>query len=445
MTSSVEPAVQALDLDYALGLAISLHQARELDDAEELYGTILGQFPKCPEALHFLGLLMHQKGDNRRAIDLIREAIAEAPEYSDAHNNLGNIYNRLEDFEQAALSYERALDLNPANAAAFNNFGVVLSQLARLEDAIAAFAKAIALMPENAEFYRNLGNAYKKLGQFGQCIEAYRWVIKLKPYNPENYENLCAAMCLQGNAEDAIGLVREWLEHDPENPLALHRLHAYTGEFDLPRASDEYIIQTFDDFADSFDMVLKRLEYKAPFLVADAVGEVFKQTGRGLEILDAGCGTGLCGPLLKPYAKHMVGVDLSAKMLEKAQKRECYDQLLQAELTECVASYSLVPDVIVSADTLVYFGDLTEVCRAARTALLPGGHFVFTLERSEADLEQGFKIQPHGRFSHSEAYIRDVLVSAGLTPAGLEKVMLRYEGGVPVDGFLVVARKVMNQ
>ncbi|MCK9605179.1 MAG: tetratricopeptide repeat protein [Methylomonas sp.] len=445
MTSKDEPAAKALDLDYALALAIRLHQSRELDDAEELYRTILEQYPRFPEALHFLGLLMHQKGDNTQAIGLIEQAIAEAPEYSDAHNNLGNIFNRLEDFEKAAHSYSQALDLNPDNAAAFNNFGVVLSQLSRIEDAIEAFSKAIALMPENAEFYRNLGNAYKKQGEFALCIEAYRKVIGLKPYNAENYENLCAAMCLQGKAEDAIVLVKQWLEHDPENPLALHRLRSYTGEFDLPRASDEYITQTFDDFADSFDMVLKRLEYKAPFLVSDAVKDIFNQTQTGLDILDAGCGTGLCGPLLKPYAKQLVGIDLSAKMLEKAKKRECYDDLLHAELTECIVSYPARSDVVVSADTLVYFGDLEAVCLAVSGVLLPGGHFVFTLEEFEEDIAQGFKIQPHGRFSHTEAYIQDVILAAGFTMIKLERVMLRYEGGVPVDGFLVVARKVLSQ
>lgn len=445
MTSNDTPTAKALDLDYALALAIRLHQARELDDAEELYRTILDQYPKCPEALHFFGLLMHQKGDNAQAIRLIEQAITEAPEYSDAHNNLGNIFNRLEDFGKAAESYRHALALNPDNAAAFNNFGVVLSQLSRIEEAVAAFCKAIELMPENAEFYRNLGNAYKKQGEFLACIEAYRKVIGLKPYHAANYENLCAAMCLQGLAEEAIGLVREWLELDPENPLALHRLHAYTGEFDLPRATDEYIIQTFDDFADSFDMVLRRLDYKAPFLVSEAVKDIFNHTEKGLEILDAGCGTGLCGPLLKPYAKHMVGVDLSAKMLERAKNRACYDELLHAELTECMASYPLACDVIVSADTLVYFGDLAAVCLAVHGALLPGGHFVFTVERSEASIAQGFKILPHGRFCHTEIYIRDVIMSTGLVAIKLEKVMLRYEGGVPVDGFLVVARKVLNQ
>ena len=41
-----------------------------------------------------------------------------------------------------------------------------------------------------------------------------------------------------------------------------------------------------------------------------------------LEIVDAGCGTGLLAPHLRPYARRLVGVDLSPKMLEKARAME---------------------------------------------------------------------------------------------------------------------------
>jgi len=441
MTIEEESSVETVDINHALSIAIRLHQTRQLQEAEALYRTILDQYPQCPEALHFLGLLMHQKNDNDQAIELIERAISEAPEYSDAHNNLGNIFNKLGQFEKAADSYEKALDLNPDNAIAYSNFGLVLSQLSRIEDAIIAFSKAITLMPDQAEFYKNLGNAFKKQGDFSKSIEAYRKVLSLRPYNSQNYENLCVVLYLQGNVEEAIVLVEQWLEYDPENPLALHRYYSYTGKLSLPRASDDYITQTFDSFADSFDMVLKRLEYKAPFLVADAVKDIQQKTGKLLHILDAGCGTGLCGPLLKPYADRLVGVDLSSKMLERAEKRECYDDLFQSELTTFIAAYTIGCDVIVSADTLVYFGDLEPVCRAAATILFPDGHLVFTLERVDKSVSQNYKIHPHGRFSHSEIYIRSVLRSNGLAMIKLEKVMLRYEAGVPVDGFLVVARK----
>lgn len=47
-----------------------------------------------------------------------------------------------------------------------------------------------------------------------------------------------------------------------------------------------------------------------------------------LDILDAGCGTGLCADVLRPYAKSLVGVDLSPQMLALAAKQQIYDQLV---------------------------------------------------------------------------------------------------------------------
>jgi len=57
-------------------------------------------------------------------------------------------------------------------------------------------------------------------------------------------------------------------------------------------------------------------------------------------------------------------------------------------------------DVIISADTLVYFGDLAPVMAAARRGLRPGGHLIFTLEHAgDAEAPAGFRINPHGRYS----------------------------------------------
>ena len=53
-----------------------------------------------------------------------------------------------------------------------------------------------------------------------------------------------------------------------------------------------------------------------------------------LAVLDLGCGTGLAGQMLRPCASRLVGVDLSAEMLAKAEARNIYDQLVAAELTE---------------------------------------------------------------------------------------------------------------
>ena len=97
------------------------------------------------------------------------------------------------------------------------------------------------------------------------------------------------------------------------------------------------------------------------------------QASNDLDVLDAGCGTGLCGPLLAPYARRLVGVDLSERMLDQARARDVYDELVKGELTEYLAASAGTFDAIVSADTLVYFGPLEAVAEAAERALRPGG------------------------------------------------------------------------
>ena len=49
-------------------------------------------------------------------------------------------------------------------------------------------------------------------------------------------------------------------------------------------------------------------------------------------ILDAGCGTGLAGKKLREKASRLVGVDISPKMLIKAEEKGIYDELVEMEL-----------------------------------------------------------------------------------------------------------------
>lgn len=100
------------------------------------------------------------------------------------------------------------------------------------------------------------------------------------------------------------------------------------------RASNAYIEAEFDTFAASFEQVLNEgLHYRAPQLCADLLAEVLPAPERLHDMLDAGCGTGLCGHLIAPWARRLVGVDLSAGMLAKARTKGTYDELVKAELT----------------------------------------------------------------------------------------------------------------
>jgi predicted TPR repeat methyltransferase len=200
----------------------------------------------------------------------------------------------------------------------------------------------------------------------------------LLPYDGESYRRVGATLYALGRTEEAAAIYERWVAEEPENAVAQHMLAAASGKGVPARASDAFVQNTFDAFAASFDRVLGRLEYRAPAIVAEAVARLVGPPAATLEVLDAGAGTGLCGPLLRPYARRLVAIDLSPGMLEQARGRQLrtgkvYDDLETAELTAYMHAHAGAFDLIVSADTLVYFGDLGPAAAAAATALRPGG------------------------------------------------------------------------
>jgi len=434
-------APKELGVADAMAFARELMNAERLDAADELYRRILEAAPDYPDALHFRGVVAFRLGRSEQAETLIRRAVELAPDYADAHGNLGNVLMRQERIEEALTCYERTLELQPDQADAHNNLGNALQLQKRYEEAVARYERAIELRPEFADAHFNLGRALEALDRLSDALAAFRRAVYLWPFHFDSYRRLGTMLYTWGRIEDAADVYRTWLSLDPDNPLAQHLLAACTGQEVPSRASDACVQNIFQGFADSFDQALEKLQYRAPALVAQAAADVLGPPEARLDILDAGCGTGLCAEHFKPFARRLVGVDLSVEMLKRAAMRKLYDELILGELTAFVGAVPAAWDHVVSADTLVYFGDLAPVMAAAQRGLRPGGHLVFTLERADEDLPQGFKINPHGRYSHTETYVRQVLAAARLEPRQIARVHLRLELKKPVEGLLVVAAR----
>ena len=118
--------------------------------------------------------------------------------------------------------------------------------------------------------------------------------------------------------------------------------------------------------------------------------------------------------------------------------------MVKAELTEYLGSQANAYDLIVSADTLVYFGALDSVLNNAAQALKPEGLLAFTVEQMLAeahDPAQPFHLNSHGRYSHNRDYLERCLAEAGLNLCCLESDVLRQEQGKPVAGWVVVATR----
>ncbi|HET7203360.1 MAG TPA: tetratricopeptide repeat protein [Steroidobacteraceae bacterium] len=427
----------------ALQLAVQYHRNGHLKAAETVYRRVLEASPDQPDALHFLGVLAHQQGDSAKAIELIRRAIALLPESAGLYNNLGNVLYEAEQFDEAACAYESAIRCEPRHADAFSNLGAVRRIQGRLAEAAEAYRRAIEIDPRHADAHHNLGNLLSAQGRVQESVTYYCTAITLRPEHPEARRHLGIAYATLGRMAEAADVYRKWLREEPGNPVATHMLAACCGESTPDRASDLYVEQIFDNFARSFDAKLARLSYRAPQLVAEAVRSAYDGPAGRLAILDAGCGTGLCAPLVAPFAGRLVGVDLSSAMLLKASSRDAYDELVKCELTEYMVGHPAEFDLVISADTLVYFGALDAAFDAAYAALRSDGILVFTVEhaREESTGSPGYRLNPHGRYSHTESYLMRALGASGFRVAHMSAATLRMESGTPVAGTVVTARK----
>ena len=434
------PVPRVIDADEATALAIDCLKEGRPRDARALLQRVLEVQPGHAGALHFAGMLAYHAGHREEALQLVEQSLAAAPGEADWHSNHGILLQARGDLARAMRAFETAIVLQPGHAHAHNNLGVLLRASGRYEEAEAEYRTAIALQPSYAEAYSNLAILLDATHRPAEAFDAYCQALTLKPHHAGARRYLAVAYCHAGQRDKAIAMCEDWLRVCPGDEEARHTLAACSGR-DVPaRAADAYVQQTFDRFAATFEAKLTRLDYRAPSLIADALGGSGLVAERTLDVLDAGCGTGLCGPLLAPYARRLIGVDLSSGMLDIARDKQVYDELVQAELTEYLARHAAAFDIIVTADTLVYFGELEGVIAAAAVALRPGGVFAFTLEEMVNGSDRPYRLEPHGRYSHAADTVETTLVDRGLH-CSIDRAELRKEAGMPVAGLVVRAMK----
>ena len=203
----------------------------------------------------------------------------------------------------------------------------------------------------------------------------------------------------------------------------------------LPERTDEaFVAALFDQYAANFDQKLRGvLSYCAPERVREVVRAALGER-RELDVLELGCGTGLAGVLLRPLARRLEGIDLSAGMLARARERGVYDALREGEITRVLAESQERHALIVAVDVLVYFGALEELFARVAARLEPGGVFAFSVEKGA---EPGYRLQQNGRYVHALSYLRECARAAGLTPVVEREAMLRTELAEPVIGHVV--------
>jgi predicted TPR repeat methyltransferase len=323
--------------------------------------------------------------------------------------------------EQAERQFAAALSLMPGRPSVLTNLGAVRLKLGRTEEALSLLQEALVQEPGNAEALGHCGTALAELGRPADAVAHFDRALAADPRPPALWTLRGTALRELGRPQEAAASFREALTRGGDPGLLNYYLAGVEPVAPPQRPPRQYVEALFDGYAGGFDEHLQRaLHYDAPQVLVPRMAE----GRRFAHALDLGCGTGLCGTLLRPLAQRLSGVDLSANMLEKAAVRGVYDMLEQSDVIDFLGASTAQYDAVVAADVFGYVGALDEVFRLLAPRMPAGGAFSFTVEESQ---EGELVLRPSLRYAHSEAGLRRLAREHGFDVLHLERRPLRED------------------
>jgi predicted TPR repeat methyltransferase len=204
------------------------------------------------------------------------------------------------------------------------------------------------------------------------------------------------------------------------------------------KADARYIAELFDEYANKFDdHLVVGLEYRTPGVLKSMVAPLLGNPEHQADVLDLGCGTGLCAPLFKPWSRSLTGVDLSRKMVAKAEELGLYDTLIIGDLLDALLADGSGYDLILAADVFVYLGKLDEVIMSCTQSLRQNGILAFSVEL----LQEGnsdYILHEGGRYAHTRNYIEKLVDKSPLSIHTASETVLRKEKGEDVKGIIFI-------
>jgi len=422
-------------------LGAALQDLGRSSEALASYDQALRLNPSYAMAFANRGNALRKLGRAREAVDSYERALALRSPYPEAACNRAAALLDLGQAQAALEDAERALAAQPRHAQALCVRANALYLLRRLRDAVDGYDHALAVDPKMAEAHAGRGMALHKLRRFDEALRSYERALALRPEHAATHEHRAATLAAldrEPEAVEAYQAARRILDAQGGDTNQVDFALAALGVGSTPgRAPQEYVKALFDQYAGHFDQHLTEvLAYRTPAAI-DAALRSAGVDARG-DVLDLGCGTGLCAPYLKPAARSLAGVDLSERMLDKARATGLYDRLACADIVAFLAQESTAFDLVVAADVFVYFGDLLDVFAQIARILRPGGAFCFSTETCEGD---AFVLQASNRYAHGAEYLRTLAAAHGFQVALSEASPLRSENGVPIVGQVVVLRR----
>ena len=410
------------------GLAQVLQYESNFSEAVFYLKTCVAAFPHQSVFLFQLGSCYLSLKNFPAAKKYLSDLIIYFPYHREGLVNLASCLIEEKNYQEAIHHLATVHRMYPEHLPALYNLACALMEYTRFLQARDYFLLYLEKMPDDLEAHFHLGFTYLKLEEFILAQKHFQKILIQDPNHLLSLHNLANIALQQNERSVALGYYQRILQLAPHDAIAGYLASALSKSSFPPQAPKQYIKALFDQYASYFDQHLtEQLNYQTPQYLYDLWKKNQSLNSRLIRVLDLGCGTGLAGKLFKPYASKLVGVDLSKKMLEEAEKKVIYDNLYEEELIGFLKQHTETYDLILLSDVLVYFGDLN---RLFSLLIEHGSQFLFSIETTE---ESDYFLNVHGRYQHSEAYVKKLLDDLKLHYK-IKKLSLREQNQKSVPG-----------
>lgn len=352
--------------------------------------------------------------------------------------------------EQADYFLKKALKINKYSVLQNNFFYISLAAKNQEEKIVSFGAKALDNRENNPVVWLALGNAYAVLGQNEAAGEAYETLSRLTEISDDIKLNWANVLIEEKKFEQAFDLLNQisdfsdtlfllmrdvlfamrrtgrenearekavfWRSMRPENPDVNYLCTAFLGEKTNESAPLSFVRLINEVYAvEQAERAADRKKYFGPEILDRAVQALKLPIGRSMNVLDIGCGSGAAADILSDFSRPagtLTGIDVSDIALDFAVDKQVYNELEETDLISFCSTDPEKYDLIAGLDSLFYFGDLTPVLTAVKTALKPGGIFVFTVRAAESGRD--FDLDIYGRFKQGSRFVSECITAAGL-------------------------------
>lgn len=483
----IEPALShyqtalCLDPQYAEAhnnYALLLFKQHRIPEARQHYEQAIRLKSDYLDAHFNLGLLLLAQGENPAAINQFKHVLSLDPYSISTHRQLSALYWQCGQLEKVNLHYKILLKLLPNSAELLNNLGALALKQVHIDQAIDYFKQALGVEPQHKTARINLATSLLQKNSFKESIWHYSLYLNLEPDDPEALYNRANGFMLTGQLDKAIQDLKKIIELDAKHinaycnlaaiylkledkkaaihiyqliltlqknhPIACYMLSALTQRATVPEKPPiEYIKNLFNNYALHFDAHLTEiLHYKTPELLYEQITPLLENKKNN--VLDLGCGTGLSGIPFKEIAVKLTGVDISSNMLAQARSKNCYDKLIESDISSALSALTETYDLILCIDTLVYFGELDSLFSQIAARLKAAGLFAFSIELA-SNSTNSYHLQTTGRYQHANTYIEKLAKKNNLSCLKQGSVAGRYQANDIVNTTLFVLKKAIDE